>query len=258
MQRQRFFYLLQVQYLGFRYHGWQKQPDVKTVEGMLSRTIAYVLERKNFKLLASGRTDAMVSAQHSLVELFLEDQPLPDDFFDLLNVNLPPDIRVIRLEEVDEDFNVIAAPVSKEYLYLFCFGRKMHPFAAPFMTNVMGELDLPLMQEAARLFVGEHDFINYTYKPRENTRTVGVIDSCEILPNTFYTASFLEGPGYALRIKGKGFKRHQVRLIMGALFDLGQGRYDLELIARTLEPGVRMHLDRIAPASGLILHKVDH
>ena len=79
MQRQRFFYLLQVQYLGFRYHGWQKQPDVKTVEGMLSRTIAYVLERKNFKLLASGRTDAMVSAQHSLVELFLEEQPLPDD-----------------------------------------------------------------------------------------------------------------------------------------------------------------------------------
>jgi len=52
----RFYYLLKIQYLGFRYHGWQKQPDVLTVERMVERTFSYVLNRKNFKLLASGRT----------------------------------------------------------------------------------------------------------------------------------------------------------------------------------------------------------
>lgn len=258
MHVKRHYYLFEIQYLGFRYHGWQKQPGVKTVELMLTRTVNFVLEHANFKLLASGRTDAMVSAEHALVQLFLDDDPLPADFFEKMNLNLPSDIRLLDIKTVGADFNVIKAPLSKTYLYLFAHGLKPHPFAAPLMTCVLEKLDIELMQQAALLFRGEHDLINYVYKPNPNTRTRATIVDCRIVVNEFYSASFFPKSSYALTICGKGFKRHQVRLIMGALIDLGLGKYDLDFIRESISGHKHMHLDRIAPASGLILQSIEY
>lgn len=92
MQRKKYFYLIELQYLGFRFHGWQKQPDVLTVEKMVERTLSYILERRRFKVIAAGRTDAKVSVNQTYMELFLEETPLEiDEFFALLNQNLPQD-----------------------------------------------------------------------------------------------------------------------------------------------------------------------
>lgn len=257
MFEKRYYYLLKIQYLGFRYHGWQKQPDVLTIERMMERTFAYVLDRKNFKLLASGRTDAKVSANTAYVELFLNDERLPEDgFLELLNHNLPQDIRCLEITEVDKKFNVMDAPVSKEYIYLFSYGDKNHPFAAPYMINIAGELDIALMQQAARLFEGEHDFRSYAYKPNPNTQTVGSITSSEIVPNDLYTANFFPEKSFVYRVNGKGFKRHQIRLMMGMLFDLGQGNFTLDYFKRTLDASQEIKLTRIAQASGLMLHDV--
>jgi len=79
MFRKRFFYIIELQYLGFRYHGWQKQPTVNTLQRMVERTITYVLDHKKFKILAMGRTDAKVSANQTYIELFVEDEPLVVD-----------------------------------------------------------------------------------------------------------------------------------------------------------------------------------
>ena len=90
----KYFYVITVQYLGYRFHGWQKQPNVKTVHLMIDRTFKFILQDKKFKTLASGRTDAMVSAQEAAFELFLH-EPLNDleEFLTLFNHNLPQDIR---------------------------------------------------------------------------------------------------------------------------------------------------------------------
>lgn len=256
MFRKRFFYLLEIQYLGFRYHGWQKQPDVITVESMLLRTLWYVLGRKNLKLLAAGRTDAMVSVQQGYVQLILEEEPLPEEILDLLNENLPQDIRVLSLEEEEEGFGILNAVKIKEYVYLFSFGKKYHPFSAPFMTHVNQNLDIALMKKGAKLFEGKHDYFNYVYKPRENTQTQGEIIASVIDRNDWLQASFFPEESYMLRVRSKGFKRHQVRLMMGVLFDLGEGKLDLEFIRKTLEPDTKIKLERIAPASGLILREV--
>ena len=177
MFEKRFYYLLKIQYLGFRFHGWQEQPDVLTVERMMKRTFAYVLQRKNFKFLASGRTDAKVSANALYVELFLDDEPLPEEgFLELLNTNLPQDIRCLEITEVDKKFNVMDAPKEKEYLYLFSNGAKNHPFAAPYMVNIAQQLDIQAMQEGAKLFEGTHDFRTYAYKPNPETKTIGAIN----------------------------------------------------------------------------------
>lgn len=254
----RFYYLLKIQYLGFRYHGWQKQPDVLTVERMMERTFSYVLDRKNFKLLASGRTDAKVSANVAYVELFLKDAPLPDDdFLSLLNANLPQDIRCLEITQVTKEFNVMDAPSAKEYVYLFSYGEKNHPFAAPFMINISGTLDIDIMKEAAQQFVGEHDFRSYAYKPNPETKTIGVIDAAEIVPNDLYTASFFPEESFAFRVSGRGFKRHQIRLMMGILFDLGEGKVDMAFFKKTLDPSQQIKLTRIAQASGLLLQNVE-
>jgi tRNA pseudouridine38-40 synthase len=257
MFSKRKFYLIEIQYLGFRYHGWQKQPDVLTVERMISRTLSYVLGHKKFKLLASGRTDAKVSANKAFVELFLDGDPLEiQEFLPVFNENLPPDIRALEIREVDKTFNIIEAPMGKEYLYLFSFGSKNHPFAAPYMTAIPGHLDVDLMKQGAKLFEGMHDFRNYAYKPNPETQTIGTIETSEISENTIYTASFFPKNSYVFRVMGKGFKRHQIRLMMGVLFDLGEGTIALDFIEQTLQQETSHKLERIAPASGLILNNV--
>ena len=257
MFSKRKFYLIKIQYLGFRYHGWQKQPDLLTVERMVGRTLAYILGHKKFKLLASGRTDAKVSANCAYIELFLDEAPLDlETFLPIFNTNLPQDVKALSISEVDASFNVIDAPILKEYVYLFSFGNKNHPFAAPFMTAVTHDLDLGMMKKAARLFEGTHDFWSYTYKPNPETKTEVTIESSEIIPNALFSANFFPEVSYVFRVVGKGFKRHQIRLMMGALFDVGEGKFDLDFIQETLDATKRIKLERIAPASGLILQNV--
>jgi tRNA pseudouridine38-40 synthase len=253
----RHFYLVKIQYLGFRYHGWQKQPNVLTVEHMISRTLAFILDHKKFKILASGRTDAKVSANVAYMELFLDDDSLDlDTFLELFNRNLPQDVRALAISEVNKDFNIIGAPKLKEYVYLFSYGSKNHPFAAPYITGRGETLDIAMMQEAAKLFEGEHDFRTYAYKPTQETKTLGSITLCEIVPNTLFTANFFPDHSFLLRVAGKGFKRHQIRLMMGVLFDVGAGKFDIDFVKDTLTPGNTIKLEHIAQASGLILNDV--
>lgn len=259
MFRKRFYYIIQLQYLGFRYHGWQKQPTVNTLQRMVERTVAYVLEHKDFKVLATGRTDAKVSVNQTYIELFVDHQPLDIEvFYPLFNQNLPQDIKALGIEETNEQFNIIQSPKSKEYLYLFSFGEKFHPFCAPFMYNITEELNISLMQEAATLFVGKHNFRSYCHRPSENTILEGEITHCEIKKNEVYTASFFPKESYLLRVKGEGFKRNQIRLMMGALLDLGKGKINLDFIKQTLDPEAKeIVLEHIVPGSGLILNSVE-
>lgn len=258
MQRKRYEYLIELQYLGFRYHGWQKQPEVLTLQRMLERTLSYVLKDQKYKVIAAGRTDAKVSVNQTYVELFVFDTPLEQEvFFQLLNENLPPDIRALSIEKINANFNLIQHPKIKEYLYLFSFGEKFHPFCAPFMINIASELDLEQMKKGAKLFEGGHDFWSYAFRPSENTQTKGRITHCEIMENTKYSANFFPRKNYMLRVRGEGFKRHQIRLMMGALIDLGKGKIDLDFIRKTLDATQRIKLEHIAPASGLILNRVD-
>lgn len=253
---QRHYYLIKLQYLGFRFHGWQKQPDVPTVEKMVKRTLRFVLDHSNFKVLAAGRTDAKVSVNETYIELFLDDEPLDtDQFLKDFNLNLPSDIRALSVTPTTADFNVIQHPKVKEYIYLFSHGEKFHPFCASLMVYMKSELNIPLMQEAARLFEGTHDFWSYTYKPKETTNTVSTVNSCYIEKNNLFTANFFPEESFVFRVTGKGFKRHQVRLMMGMLFDLGMHKFTLEEFKETLDGSNKIHLSHIAPPSGLMLYR---
>lgn len=251
-----YFYLIEVQYLGFRYHGWQRQPGVKTVQEMIERTLKYILADKPFKILGASRTDAMVSATQAAFELFLEEAVNKDQLLAHFNENLPSDIRAISIESVDQKFNVIQHAKEKEYLYLFSYGEKNHPFAAPYITYIREELDVPLMQDGAQLFKGTHNFQEYCYKPKEGTQFEREISCSEIVINDIWTANFFPEQSYVFRVKGMGFMRNQIRLFMGRLFRLGKHEITLSDIERSLLQPSQTPEYYIAPASGLMLYQM--
>src|SRR5699024_5085562 len=127
------------------------------------------------------------------------------EFFELLNANLPQDIRALDISETTADFNIINHPKLKEYHYFFSFGEKFHPFSAPFMVNVLEDLDLSLMRKGSELFEGKHDFWSYAFRPKPQTQTVGEISYCRIEENNLLRANFFPEQSYFLRVKGAGF-----------------------------------------------------
>lgn len=255
----RFYYLLKIQYLGYRLHGWQKQPNLKTVEGLIKKTLKFVLQDKKFKILGAGRTDAMVSAQDAAFELFLDHYPLEDQeaFLKEFNLNLPPDIRATGIREVDAKFNIIQHAKEKEYIYLFAYGEKSHPFCASLLSTFLGPLDIEVMKVGAKLFEGSHNFRNYCTKPTPQTQVERVVDLCEIIENNVVSASFFPEETFLLRVRSSGFMRNQIRLMMGTLIQLGRREISLKDIEDSLRPENEVLADYIAPGSGLMVSKID-
>ncbi|MEO0526490.1 MAG: tRNA pseudouridine(38-40) synthase TruA [Bacteroidota bacterium] len=258
MQKERYYYLIRVQFLGFRYSGWQKQPKERTIEGMLTKTLKFILPPVKFKILGASRTDAKVSALDAAFELFLENTPILnlEEFILTFNANLPPDIKITAIVNTDSTFNIIQHGKVKEYVYLFSFGQKNHPYCAPYLMNHVGDLDIKAMKNAALLFAGTHNFRAYTSRPREHTRFIRTLLLCEIQENKLLKANFFPEKSFALHIKGNGFMRYQVRMIMGALIQLGRGELGIEDIKASFNDDSVMKITFVAPGSGLHLNKL--
>ena len=253
------FYLIKIQYLGFRYHGWQKQPNLKTVHLMIDKTLNFIFnDKQSFKTLVASRTDAMVSAQDAAFELFLN-EPLDDidTFIHRFNYYLPQDIKATSVTEVNAEFNIIQSPKIKEYIYLFAHGDKSHPFCAPILTTFRDQLNIDLMKIGAKLFIGTHNFKNYCSNAKEGKTYKRDILTCEIIDNDIFKANFFPKQTFILKVKGQGFLYNQIRLMMGTLVKLGKGEIDLDYIESSLRENNIMQIDYIAPASGLILNKID-
>lgn len=259
MQKKRNYYLLKVQFLGFRYSGWQKQPGQKTIESMLLKTLKFILPDRKFKILGAGRTDAKVSALEAAFELYLDEDPLVDlkEFLQLFNSNLPPDIRILNISEVNESFNIIKNSKEKEYVYLFSFGKKSHPFCAPYLVTFLENLDIKQMSSVAQLFEGTHNFKSYTARPQKNTTFIRTVNSCRIMENKILKANFFPDKSYALHIKGEGFMRYQIRMMMGVLVQVGKGELTPQDVAYSLTIDSEVKLPFVAPGSGLILNKLE-
>ncbi len=258
MFNKRYYYVIKIQYLGYRFHGWQKQPKLKTIHLMIDRTLNFILDGKPFKTLGSGRTDAMVSANETAFELFVH-QAIDNEtsFLKIFNHNLPQDIRALAIEKVDSKFNIIQHSKIKEYVYLFTYGQKCHPFCAPLMTTFLDELDIDIMKKGAVLFQGTHNFKPYCFRATDKGLYTRTIDSCTLIENNLFTANFFPDKTYTLIVKGKGFGRNQIRLMMGALVELGRGKIDLVDISDSLQANSNAVMNYVAPASGLILNTVE-
>ena len=252
------FYLIRIEFLGFRYHGWQKQPNFRSVQGMVDKTFEFIFQHKDFKTHGCGRTDAKVSADDYAFELFvLKDfQIEPEKLLMKLNKNLPSDIRAKSIAEVNSEFNIIQNSSVKEYHYYFSSGIKSHPFNAPLIRDFGSQLNIEKMKEAANCFLGKHNFKRFASKPTSNSVFERVILKSEIVLNTNITANFTPNQSYIFKVKSKGFLRYQVRLMVGALVNVGRGDWSIDEFQDTLTNPNGSQVKHIAPSSGLVLHEV--
>lgn len=258
--RSHFYYLIEIAYLGYKYHGYAIQPTHKTIQGQLEKTLRYVLGKEvPFKTLGCSRTDARVSARQFFMELFLETDLLDvDDFATNFKKNLPQDIEYKSIKKVSKTFNVINDVKSKTYTYTFAIGKQYNAFNAPYIMHFREDLDLDAMLEASRLFVGEHNFFLFQTGKNNGGEFVKTIDSCIVSQvNQHPLPANCEQDIYQLKISAKGFIRYQIRMIMGFLVEIGRGERTLDDLKLALNASQTINkLCYVAPAHGLVLEEV--
>ena len=250
-------YLISIQYLGFRFHGWQKQKNVMSLHEMIDKTLGFVFKNKEFKTIGSSRTDSKVSANTYFFQLFTNELVEQKEFLKSFNFNAPSDLKVLTLKNISKPFNIIQSSKLKEYHYYFSHGTKNHPFSAALLVGFQDALDIELMQKGAKLFEGTHYFHKYCTEPSNNTVFKRDILSCVIEKNTILTANFFPETSYVLKVRGVGFLRYQIRLMMGVLVELGKHNISLDFIINSLkDDNDRKFLRTIAPGSGLQLYDI--
>jgi tRNA pseudouridine38-40 synthase len=205
--------------------------------------------------MTSSRTDARVSAEVCLIEIFTENLVENLDQFLLdLNQNLPADIKVLEVRESPSSFNILQSVQEKEYHYYFSFGEKAHPYSAPFILSEQAVLDVELMKESAKLFEGQHNFKAYCTDAKPNGKYDRNLNKSRIVKGGKLRASFFPENVWVYEVKSSGFLRNQVRLMMGHLLQIGRGDQKTESILDCLKTGIREDsIHNIAPASGLHL-----
>ena len=251
------FHLVRIQFLGHNYHGWQKQPNHPSIHGTIDSTLEKILKGAPFKTIGCSRTDAKVSAADYVFELFTQTEIIPDQLLHRLNKNLPPDIKATTISPTHSEFNIIQGAKAKEYHYYFSFGEKSHPFSSPHAQHFSQNLNLGLMTKAAGEFEGSHFFGWYTQKPSENTLLEREILSAQIVHNHFLSGNFFPENSFVFVVKAEGFLRYQVRMMMGALLEVGSGVWDTETLKASLTAGQFNKIIHVAPAIGLVLHRVE-
>ncbi len=242
-------YKLTLQYDGTDFHGWQIQNERRTVQGDLTRVLA-LLDRREVTVHGSGRTDAGVHAEGQVASVHLEREFQPERLRAAVNGNLERDVRVMEVEVVAEEFHARYAARGKTYLYRIVNSRVMSPFRLRYAHLEARPLKLDVMQAAAQVFLGEHDWTAFSSAQTDAQSRVRTVTGLEInaLWDERARASVFE-----IKISANGFLRYMVRSITGALLAAGRGEIDKEVILRAIETGVRPQAIVTAEARGLTL-----
>lgn len=246
--------LLKIRFVGTNYAGYQVQNNAPTVQGELCRA-AEQLFGKRCDVTGCSRTDSGVHANLFCAAVTnhgsqsLETTVPTDKIPRAMNAFLPPDIAVISAEEVDNEFHPRYDVKSKEYVYLIQNGGERDPFMADRCLFYPKRLDVDGMNEAAQKFVGERDFAAYMAAGSKVESTV----------RTIYSASVTrEGNLIKFSVRGNGFLYNMVRIMMGTLLAVGEGRVFPEEIPSITESLDRKRAGSTAPACGLYLNDVEY
>lgn len=245
-------YLFHFGYNGSRYHGWQKQPDQLTVQQTIYEAMESLFPKGRIKVFAASRTDAGVHALGQTCKLDLPCRLEAGDLLRKTNEQLPPDIIVFDARRIAPSFRITDYVVSKEYLYFFSSKKS----DLPFVTSLEEELDIEKMIEGSRQFLGEHDFGHYQYRSQVKGDHKRSIYECGVVKGTQYFSQ-LPDDIWVFHVKGNGFLKQMVRLMMGALINLASSKITLEELKLSLQTEGRP-IGFIAPAKGLILYKIDY
>lgn len=237
---------LTLAYDGTAYHGWQIQPSLPTVQGILTAACEGIFGC-SVKVVGASRTDAGVHALGQVASLRVESRLHPLAIRSALNSRLPADIRVMDVADAPLDFDARRSARSKRYLYLIDNGRLAHPLLRRYAWHVPWRLDPTAMGAGLRCLRGKHDFSAFcAARGRDRTPTC-----------TVHSARLVARRGIvAVLISADSFLHHMVRNVVGSLVEVGRGRRPPEWMTDLLAGRDRRRAGPTAPAQGLVLLRV--
>ena len=250
-------YRLVIEYKGTRYFGWQVQPNQKTIQGEINLVLKKIVQSDQIYSIGASRTDRGV---HALGQVARVDIPIvmePINLKNALNGHLSCDIKILEIEKCLSNFHPIYD--TKKKLYHYCFTLEYPPPAQLRDTIAFckSSLDLGVVREACKMLEGEHDFQNFFTVGSSISSTIRTLYNCSIKfieSDLFWRKSY---PGYfVFEFQGNGFLKQMVRLLVGALWNIGRGKVSLKDLEKALEHPLKNKLGAVAPPEGLYLLEV--
>ena len=234
-------------YDGGRYDGWQRQGNSEnTIQGKLETLLSRLMEQ-SVEVAGSGRTDAGVHALGQVCSFRAEtDLPCPELLKEIRRY-LPEDIGAISLEEVDPRFHARLSCREKTYVYRIWNSSEPNVFERRWMLSHPSPLDLDAMRAAAQALIGEHDFSTFCANRRMKKTAVRKLKSVDIA---------CSGGEIRIFLTADGFLYHMVRIIVGTLLEVGEGKRDAGDVAAALSARDRLEAGPTAAAHGLTLWSV--
>jgi tRNA pseudouridine38-40 synthase len=267
---------LTITYDGSAYHGWQIQPGLRTIQGVITEAIQDLLGSE-VRLFGASRTDAGVSAlgQVGLIQI---DSPIPtENLAKAITDRLPADIAITEAVEAPEGFDLMGAVTSKLYRYTIFTGQVRPVLQIRHCWHLPTKLDTTAMAQAAKLLVGKKNFKSFASAADKRESTVRTIFRCDVNSSCVVRDAYCEkakmdscfrrndNTQYAIRdtqyendlvyveVEGDGFLYNMVRNIVGTLVEVGVGRWRPEKINEILEAKDRTAAGLLAPPGGLCL-----
>ncbi len=237
-----------VEYDGTDYFGFQYQPNVPTIQAELERVLEKIVKEK-VTVYGSGRTDAGVHAAGQVINFRTEGTIPVDRLCIAMNSLLPVSIVALEAEEVPPEFHARYSAKSRLYRYDILNRETPSALTGRFCWHVRFPLDAGVMNEAARPLIGVHDFSSFTCADRDDGSPVRDLAEIDVAR---------DGDHVIIRMRANAFLRSMVRVIVGALVEVGQGLRPAEDIQRILEARDRTAAGKTAPPHGLCLMRVDY
>jgi len=240
---------LVLEYDGFKFHGWQYQAGVRTVQATLEEAITRLTGEAR-RVTAASRTDAGVHALEQVVNFQTGSRHSPEVFVRALNAILPRDAAVVSCDEVDPKFNARHRAKGKIYRYLIYNRVERRAFGHNYSWHIPEPLEVDAMREAGRHLIGTHDFSSFQAQSREDPDKDPVREIKRIEINR-------AAQGYICsEFEAKSFLKQMVRNMMGTLVMAGRGKIEPGAVKQILEGRNRKLAGPTAPAGGLYLEKV--
>ena len=237
---------LTLEYDGALYHGWQFQINAVSVQEILSRAIKE-LTGEDIIPDGAGRTDAGVHAYGQIASFSTQSSIPAAKFTPALNTLLPPGISILSSEEMDNDFHARFSAKGKHYRYLILNRPQRSPLWENRVWLIRDKLDFEAMRKASSYLPGTHSFRAFCASGRQNKSFIRTITQ---------SSWEMEGDILKFDIYGDGFLYNMVRIIVGAMADIGRGRFKPEIIQEAFESEDRNTLGMTAPATGLYFVEV--
>ena len=248
-------------YDGSRYHGWQKQPHVLTVQQVIEDSVSEVCG-KEVSIIGCSRTDAGVHAINYVCNFLCDTKITGEKFAYILNTKLPKDIVVKSSFEVENSFNSRFDAIGKVYYYYIKNSLKKDPFLDKFLYKFHKKLDIEKMKLAASYLNGTHDFSAFMTKNNYQINKIRIICcSVEWVEENIldlYGQTINKNKEKIIRIKifGNAFLYNMVRIISGTLVEVGVGKIKPEEIPDIIKSKDRAKSGPTLPANSLFLKKV--